>query len=124
MKKLILTLGIILAGLFTVNAQDNATGKLSQTDKAISEYTSVAQATPDQITKIRPMLDSYFATRKENKTKYANDADGMKAANKANRENLEAQLKTVLSAEQIQKVKDYQKEQKEKRKEAGSTSEQ
>ncbi|MGP8217698.1 MAG: hypothetical protein ACLQQ4_19165 [Bacteroidia bacterium] len=119
MKKLIVTFGIILAGLFTVNAQQDSP-KQSQTDKIMNEYTSVAQVTPDQAAKVRPMVESFLATRKENKEKYANDPDGLKAANKANRENLETQLKTVLSAEQVQKIKEYQKEkQEEKEKEQG-----
>ena len=46
MKKLILTLGIILTGLLTVNAQD--AGVERQSTKLVNEYASVAQMTPDR----------------------------------------------------------------------------
>jgi|ERR1700722_12070299 len=118
MKKLILTFGIILASVFTMQAQE----KISPTDKALNEYTTVAQLSPDQVTKIRPIFDAFYATRKENKEKYANNEEGLKAANKANRENLKAQLKTVLTAEQIQKVEDYQKAKKDRNKANGASN--
>jgi hypothetical protein len=120
MKKLILTLGIVLAGLLTVQAQEQKTDK--QTDKIITEYTSVAQLTPDQVTKVKPMVESFIATRKLNKTTYANNADGLKTANKTNRDNLLTQLSTVLSADQIQKIKEHIKEQKQRSKPSESTN--
>ena len=118
MKKLILTFGIILASIFTMQAQE----RISQTDKVLNEYTSVAQLTPDQVTKVRPMIDVFYATRKDNKEKYVNDKDGLKAANKANRENFRAQLKTVLTADQIQKVDDYQKAKKDRNQANGASN--
>jgi hypothetical protein len=121
MKKLILTFGIVLAGLFTVQAQEQKTDK--QVDKVVTEYTSVAQLTPDQVTKVKPMVETFIATRKANKEKYANDAEGLKTANKANRENLISQLSTVLSADQIQKIKDHIKAQKQRSKASGNTNE-
>jgi hypothetical protein len=114
MKKLILTFGIVLAGLFTVQAQEQKTDK--QADRIITEYTSVAGLTADQVTKVKPMVESFIATRKLNKTTYANNADGLKTADKANRENLIKQLSTVLSADQIQKIKDHLKEKKDRSK--------
>jgi hypothetical protein len=121
MKKLILTFGIVLAGLFTAQAQEQKTD--NKADKVITEYTSVAQLTPDQVTKVKPMVESFIATKKANKEKYANDAEGMKTANKANRENLITQLSTVLSADQIQKIKDHMKTQRQRSKAPESTNE-
>lgn len=118
MKKLILTFGIILAGIFTVNAQTQDASVEKQVNKIITEYTSVAQLTPDQVTKVKPMLETFITTRKANKEKYANDEEGLKEANKTNRENLDAQLKTVLSADQIQKINEYNKEKREQKKES------
>ncbi len=118
MKKLILTFGIILASIVTMQAQE----KISPTDKVLNEYTSVAQLTPDQVTKVRPMFDAFYATRKDNKEKYANNEDGLKAANKANRQNLKAQLKTMLTADQIQKIEDYQKAKKERSRNNGAAN--
>jgi hypothetical protein len=117
MKKLILTFGIILAGLLTVNAQSGAVDGKSQTDKILNEYTSVANLTPDQVTKIRPLLENFYTTRKENKEKYASDREGLKTANKANRDNLKSQMDAILTADQVQKIDDYNKAKKERNKE-------
>ena len=117
MKKLILTFGIILAGLFTVNAQSGAADSKTQAEKVLTEYTSVANLTPDQVTKMRPILENLLTVRKENKEKYANDPAGMRAANKANNDNAADQMKAILSADQIQKIEDYTKAKKEARRE-------
>jgi aminoglycoside phosphotransferase family enzyme len=113
MKKLILTLGIVIATMFTATAQEARGDK--QVDKVLAEYTTAAQITPDQSAKIKPMIESFLATRKENKEKYAGDAEGLKTANKTNRENLKAQLKTVLSEDQIKKIEEYNKQKREER---------
>ena len=113
MKKLILTLGIVLATIFTATAQDAKGDK--QADKVLAEYTSVAQITPDQSAKIKPMIESFIATRKANKEKYANDAAGLKTANKENKENFKTQLKTVLSEDQINKIEEYNKQKREEK---------
>ncbi len=114
MKKLILTLGIILTGLLTVNAQD--AGVERQSTKLVNEYASVAQMTPDQAAKVRPILESFLATRKENKEKYSGNPQALRTANKANKENMRTQLQAVLSPDQIQKIEDYNKEKKEEKK--------
>ncbi|HXP52004.1 MAG TPA: hypothetical protein VN922_18760 [Bacteroidia bacterium] len=122
MKKFILTFGIILTALFTVNAQNGTIDTKTQTDKILSEYTSIGNLTPDQVAKVRPILENFYTTRKENKEKYANDSEGMKAANKANRENFAEQLKTVLSPEQIQKMKEYDRKKRAERKDSKETN--
>jgi|GEM_PF-1003368 hypothetical protein len=113
MKKLVLTLGIFFAGLFAVQAQDANADK--QTEKLMNDYTTVCSLTPDQAAKVKPMIQTFVQTRMDNRQKYQGDKDGMKAANKQNRENLDNQLKTVLSADQIQKMKDYMAQKKQER---------
>jgi hypothetical protein len=114
MKKLILTFGIVLATLFSVTAQSAAGASKvdQQTEKIMTEYTSVASLTPDQVTKVKPMVSSYLTTKQANKEKYASDADGMKTANKQNLDNLLIQLKTVLSDDQVNKIKAHMDEKK------------
>jgi hypothetical protein len=114
MKKLVLAFGIILASVFSINAQ-NAAASGSQSDKMVNKLTTACQLTPDQVTKVRPLVDSFLKTRAENKQKYASDAEGLKTANKANRENFKSQLSALLSADQKEKFKEYQKEQQEKK---------
>lgn len=116
MKKLILAFGIILAGVFSVHAQENKADK--ETNKMVTTLTNVCQLTPDQVAKVQPMISTFVQTKIANKQKYVNDADGLRTANKENRENLKSQLNTVLTTDQQEKYKGYMKEQKEKKQES------
>ena len=102
MKKLLLTFGIFLAGIAFVNAQDKAA---AATTKMVDHITQVCNLTPDQVTKVQPMIASFVKTREANKQQYAGDKAGMQSANKTNRQNLKAQLQTVLTADQQAKLK-------------------
>ena len=114
MKKLILALGIVLTSVFSVSAQDKAASG-NGADKMVNTITTVCSLTPDQVTKIKPMVATFVQTRADNKQKYANDPDGLKAANKENKANLKKQLQTVLTADQVTKYEQYLQEQKEKK---------
>lgn len=114
MKKLLLAFGIMLASVFTVSAQTNDAAE-KQTTKMVNNLTTACQLTPAQVTKVKPIIQTFVETRIANKQKYAGDAAGMKAANKQNRENMMSQLKTILSADQQAKLKEYMKEKQEKR---------
>jgi len=113
MKKLALVFGIILASVFSINAQNADSAPKS--DKVVSNLTTACQLTPDQVNKVKPIVDSFLKTKAENKQKYANDEDGLKAADKANKENFKTQISAVLSADQKEKFKEYLQEQKEKK---------
>ena|ERR1700743_2362054 len=104
MKKLILTFSILLASLMLVNAQDKTTAKAT---KLVNHLTQVCGLTSDQVAKIQPLAESYIKTREANKQQYANDPAGLKNANKANNQSYRAQLKTILTPDQQQKLKDY-----------------
>jgi len=101
MKKVILTFGIILAGIFCANAQDKATAKM------VDHLTQVCQLTPDQVSKVQPIVANYISARKANKEKYASDPDGLKGADKAANKEYKSQLNAILTPDQIQKLKDY-----------------
>ncbi len=102
MKRLILTLGLIIAGIFCVNAQEKG-DKIA--NKMVSHLTQVCGLSDDQVAKVQPIVADFIKTRMANKQQYANDAAGLKAANKTNRENYKNQLKTVLTADQVEKLK-------------------
>lgn len=114
MKKLILTLGIILTGLFAVNAQQSP-GVEKQTDKMMATYNDVCQLTPAQADSIRPMVENFISTRQANKQQYGNDRASLAKADKENRRNYMAQLKTVLTPDQQQKLKAYQQQRRQER---------
>jgi hypothetical protein len=101
MKKLILTFGIFLAGIFFVNAQDKGAAKL------VDRLTQVCSLTPDQASKMQPIAEDYAKTRKANKQQYASDPAGLKAANKAANKNFKAQRDAILTPDQQQKLKAY-----------------
>lgn len=102
MKKLILTFGLFLAVIFVVNAQDKSD---KVTTKMVNHITQVCGLSDDQVAKVQPIVADFVKTRIANKQQYANDPAGLKAANKTNRENYISQLKTVLTADQIEKLK-------------------
>lgn len=109
MKKLILTLGIFLAGIMFVNAQDKADAVAA---KFVNKITEVCGLTPDQVAKLQPVAEDYIKTRKANKQQYATDPDGYRSATKTLNQNYKAQLKSILSPEQINKLEAYHTQQK------------
>ena len=119
MKKLLLAFGIILASVFSATAQNTD----AQTKKMVGNLTQVCGLTPDQVSKITPIIKTFVETRAANMQKYSTDDAGRKAANKENRENMMNQLKTILSADQMTKLKEHMKEQHEKRAGTNETNE-
>lgn len=112
MKKLILTFGIFLAGIFFVSAQDKAATKL------VNHLTQVCGLTPDQVSKIQPIAEDFIKTRRANKQQYANSPDSLKMANKANTKNYKSQLNAILTADQQQKLKEANAQRRANRKAA------
>ncbi len=102
MKKLILTFGLVLATLFCVNAQEKGD---KATTKMVNHLTQVCGLSQDQVAKVQPIVADFVKTRMANKQQYASDPAGLKAANKTARENYKTQLKTVLTADQVEKLK-------------------
>jgi len=121
MKKLVLTLGIIMAGLFTVNAQVDSPAE-KQTEKLTTEYTKACSLTPDQVTKVKPLIEKFVEAKMADKKKYANDADGLKKADKAAKDALIADLKPILSAEQQQKMQAQMAEDQKKSTQTGTSA--
>jgi len=120
MKKLILTFGIFLAGIFFVNAQaqpDRAT-------KLINRITQICNLTPDQVTKAQPLAEQFFKDRDANKQQYANDPAGLKTANIATRKDYKTKLYAILTPDQQQKLKAANEQRKANMKNGTSTGNQ
>lgn len=92
MKKLILTLGIFLAGIVFVNAQDKAANKI------VSKMTEVCSLSQDQVAKVQPIVEDYVNARKANKQQYGSDPAALKNANKSINKEYREKLKTVLTS--------------------------
>lgn len=116
MKKLIVTLGIFLSAVLGVQAQQANVSVEKQVTHLTGKITDACHLTADQTTKIKPFVQQFVEARKADKDKYANDQNGMKSAMKTNRMQLENNLKTVLSADQMTALHNYWKEQRKERK--------
>jgi len=112
MKKLILSFGIFLAAFFAVNAQSRMDVKAT---KMVDKINRVCGLTPDQAARLQTVATQYLKTRHANLQQYGNNPDEMKQADKTANQNYKAQLKSILTPEQAQKMKAYREEQKAKR---------
>ena len=113
MKKIITALCIIIAGAFSVHAQES-TAAQNPAEKMVDRLDVICRLTPDQKEKVRPVIQAFTEARVQNKKKYANDPEGLKTANKENGENLKAQLKVILTPDQFAAMQEAAKEKKEK----------
>ncbi len=133
MRKVILTIGICVAGLMSVQAQKAAplaasTAKSSvspkdqQVEKLIAKMKSACTLTPQQVEKVKPIITEFVSARMENKQKLGSDKDKMKAANQASIKTMNTKLATVLNADQQTKWTAAEKEMKaEMQKKASAT---
>jgi hypothetical protein len=131
MKKVLFTLAICVAGLTAVQAQQMSTSttaaaaaaktgmpsKEEQVEKMMKTLTSSCQLSPDQVTKVKPIVSEFVKDKMENKQKYGSDKDKLKAANQASFKAMTGKLSGILTPDQQKqfaaKVKEM-KEQKEK----------
>ncbi len=109
MKKLV-SLFIIVLFAFGCGSDQKRIEKM--TDKMISKMNTACQLTPDQESKIRPLVAGYIKTRVELRTKLANKPDSLKKANLANRDNFITNLKTIVTPKQFEKIQEYNRKQK------------
>jgi hypothetical protein len=101
MKRILLALGIVVAGIYAVNAQSKAAVKL------INHLNQVCGLSPDQAAKLQPVAEDYINVRKANKQQYANSPNDLKSANKENNRIYKAKLNEILTPDQQQKLKAY-----------------
>jgi dTDP-D-glucose 4,6-dehydratase len=118
MKKIILTFGILLAGIFIVNAQDQVNNKAT---KLVNTLTTICALTSDQVTQIQPLAVSFVKDREANKQQYANDPTALKAANKTNNRNYKTKLYAILTPGQQAELNDYMAQRKASKRTSTST---
>jgi hypothetical protein len=114
MKKLILTLGIFFAAIVCLQAQQPASVD-AEAGKMLNKLTEVCKLTPDQITKVKPIIKQFVTTREANKAKYATNKSELQEANKANKDVLDSKLKPILTEDQEAMLKNFQQEQQEQK---------
>jgi Spy/CpxP family protein refolding chaperone len=128
MKKIILTVGICVASLLSIQAQQTMKKSAptidQKVDKMMGILTSICNLTPDQVTKVKPIVTETVQATTANKQQYGSDKDKLKAANQATLKTERAKLNAILTPDQQAKLTTYQKERAEKRKAASTTSQQ
>jgi predicted component of type VI protein secretion system len=103
MKKIIfIVLGIILVGIGCTNEQKRMD---KMTNKLLTRISNTCQLSPDQVTKITPIAESFVKLRKETKDKYENDQEAFRNAMEINRKKFIDTIKTILTPDQFEKLK-------------------
>jgi hypothetical protein len=120
MKKLLLTLGIVLVGIACNNGQKQAD---KMTSKLVEKINSVCQLTPVQTSKIQPLAENFIKLRKANKDKFGSDQDAFRKANESNRNTFVDSLKSILSPDQYDKLKTFFQQQRAKNGQGGGDQE-
>jgi periplasmic protein CpxP/Spy len=114
MKKIILTAGICMATLFSLQAQQADTkAPLSfeqKVDKMMATLTSTCSLTPDQVTKVKPIVAETIKARMANKQAAGADKDKLKAADQASMKAENAKLDAILTPDQKAKLAAYEKQ--------------
>jgi len=116
MKKIILTLGICIVSLIGVQAQQSdaktAPTLDQRVDKMMTSLTSTCSLTPDQVTKLKPIVTEAISEKMANKQKYGSDKDKLKQANQALLKESNAKINAVLNADQQSKFAAFEQEKK------------
>lgn len=100
MKKVIIGLGLILLAAGCSNDNKRET-------KIIANMNAACQLTPDQKSKVAPLIEDFLKVKRSNEDQYASDPAGLKKANEANRQDYLKKLQTVLSPEQYEEFQAY-----------------
>jgi len=103
MKKIILAFAIIVFGIACNSGKEKK--EENRAAKIIAKMTTVCQLTPDQASKVQPILETFIKTKVDNKDKYASDQEALRKADSVNRRHYMDTLKTILSPDQIEKLK-------------------
>jgi hypothetical protein len=97
MKKLMLTLGIFASGIMLVQAQDAT----KMQEKVMNNLNTNCKLTPDETTKVKPFVTTLVNDRIADKKANADNKAGFMTAMKASQKKFDANLKTVLTADQM-----------------------
>ena len=114
MKKLILIAGICISSLLGVQAQKtvmNVAGPNAdkQTEKTVSNMTSVCTLTADQVKNATPIVKEFFTAKIANKQQFGSDKTKLKAANQEAAKTMKDKLSKILNADQQAKWTAYVK---------------
>lgn len=109
MKKLILSLGLLLGGTSILTLQAGITHNFYQTaaqqseavNKRLQSIQKACNLTPDQSAKVKSLLTDFEATQASNESANKGNPAGLKEANKKNSYEYNQKLAKVLTPEQM-----------------------
>jgi predicted component of type VI protein secretion system len=104
MKKIILFLSVILLGTGCGNKQKQIQ---VMSGKLLDNLTTACQLTPDQKSRVAPVVQIFVSSRVENKIKYGKDSVALKQANDSMKKNYINSLKGILNPMQMEQLKVY-----------------
>ncbi len=109
MKKFILFAFIFLAAFNFSYAQKKAETPQAAAERYTKSISPKLKLTADQETKIQAFALQYYTAKDDNKTKYASDSKGLAAADRESSKTFQANVNTVLNADQQKQYADIVK---------------
>jgi len=123
MKKFLVFALMVILGLSSGYAQQGGGNRdpAARLQRQIDGLTTALSLTPDQVTKITPLVkeasDKMVAYMTKMRESGNVDREKMMAESKKSTEALDAKMKPLLKADQVTKLADYRKQQEQKMKE-------
>jgi hypothetical protein len=80
-----------------------------KTSNLVGEMTKVAALTPDEISKITPIVSEFQKQKRADKVSFKGNKEKLAAARKLRIDNLSSQLKVIVTPDQYTKLQDHWK---------------
>jgi hypothetical protein len=123
MKRYIMILVVLLAGIIACNSDKKSGGSLppeKQVAKLMDDLQEACKLTPEAAAKVQPIVQTFVNARIASKKQYGEDKQSLKPAMETNRKNFKTSLSTVLSPEQMTAFEQYMKQKAEERRNANA----
>lgn len=107
MKKYIFVFASLVMALIIGCSHNNPQ---KQVDKLMDNIQHGCQLTPDQVNKIKPMVQDFVSARIAARKKYGDNQDAMRKFADSARKDFKTKLSTVLSDDQMQQLMAHMKQ--------------
>jgi hypothetical protein len=109
MKKLVF---IAYSLLFTLGCGPSQKQEDKMAHKMVDRINTACQLTPEQKTRLIPVIETFIKTRIDNKDKFASDQAALIKADSINKAKYFDTLKKIITPEQLDKLKAFRNQQK------------
>jgi len=121
LKKYLWIAVVLLAGIVACNSGNKNGANMSsekQVEKLMGDMQEACKLTPDQVTKVQPIVQTFVNARISSVQQYGEDKQALKSAMETNRKNFKASLSAVLTPDQMTAFEQYVKQRAEARRKA------